>query len=548
MQLEGPSPEKTIAQLLLLKNLGAGLERYYSTLIVDTDETLAVGAACALLDAKLVPVALLPRLTELSAFKAVKTRAFYLLLKHHEYDVARAIADKPLRQPAEDLDQLAIDATFSLDNGALQRIEMERYLQTGDLDNLSKACDAANDDGGWKKSLDLSVKLLLINPQEGRWAMQLCRLLADANQFDLLEQFCGILEVSNAFSVVSTVGRTLISRNKGTSDEARKTLDLLKGKVLPPAVERFLAKLRAELLEDAGKYEDAYRSYQRMNRLAQPEKFDRNVYMNRTKREAGLSIPVLPRDERTNDFIMLGFPRSGTTLLENALACHPTIETFEEIPSMASATRFIDKYADTANTLTLEIALKTRERYYREIDRRKRKTGATIFIDKLPILSGQAAFLEKLFPEKRYIFSIRHPFDVVLSCFKQNFTANTAMNNFTTFEDSCRAYDFVMTQWFKSFSLDSDRVCYVRYDDLVSDMRGQVARVLDFVGTDWNESVMEFAQRADDRAVKTPSYAKVRQGLSLGRQSAWENYKFLFRKPEARQLDAWVKFFGYAGL
>ena len=71
-----------------------------------------------------------------------------------------------------------------------------------------------------------------------------------------------------------------------------------------------------------------------------------------------------------------------------------------------------------------------RRRYYDEIDRRKSKPGARAFVDKLPIRSAWIEVMEKFFPEKRYIFSIRHPFDVVLSCFKQYVGRNIAMEHF----------------------------------------------------------------------------------------------------------------------
>jgi hypothetical protein len=196
----------------------------------------------------------------------------------------------------------------------------------------------------------------------------------------------------------------------------------------------------------------------------------------------------------------------------------------------------------------LRFPLEARERYYREIDRRKKKVGAEVFIDKLPINSAEAVTLKRLFPNKKYIFSIRHPYDVVLSCFKQTFNPNAAMDNFTTFEDSCRMYDFTMTQWFSQFKLESESVCYVRYDRLVENLKEEASRVLAFLGMEWHEDLLKFAERASDRRVRTPSYANVRQGLSIGVQSSWKNYTFLFKEKHARQLDRWVNHFGYTGV
>ena len=127
--------------------------------------------------------------------------------------------------------------------------------------------------------------------------------------------------------------------------------------------------------------------------------------------------------------MMLGFPRSGTTLLENALAAHPNIETLEEIPAFnpVVAYRQFDRQARIPRR-----GLAARRRYYESIAHDPSKPDASIVVDKLPIRSVYADILTKLFPEKRYIFSIRDPRDVVLSCFKQDFVPNPAMEHFRT--------------------------------------------------------------------------------------------------------------------
>ena len=71
---------------------------------------------------------------------------------------------------------------------------------------------------------------------------------------------------------------------------------------------------------------------------------------------------------------------------------------------------------------------------------------------------------------------------------------------------------------------------------------------MQFLGAEWDQSILQFAKRADERKNKTPSYQKVRQGMSIGVQTSWRNYEFLFRKPYARKLDQRVKLFGYEGV
>lgn len=544
--LETQTPVQVLSQLVLLGNLKTGFGNYYVALLHEADELLSTGAACALLDSQFVPPAILPRVEQLAGIQSVRTRAFDYFIQNYEYDLANAITKIPVR-PVGDLVQKAMEAANVSDYAALARIEAQKFVQTGILEHLIQAINAAEIHGGWKEALPLVVKLVLINPQEGRWPMRLCRMLLDANQSALVKQFCEIAESVGIFPMVSTIYRAALTIDSAPA-EGLKLLDQMNAKSVPRPVETEICRIRAMLLDKAGRFEEAYRAYEKQNELGRSETFDRDRFITGVRQKAALAVPELPADDHNTYFTMLGFARSGTTLLENILDSHPAIETFEEIPSWTSVHQVVIPLAEKMLPLPLDLAIKARARYYREIDRRKKKAGAGIFIDKLPMLTGDAEILEKFFPQKKYIFSIRHPYDVVLSCFKQAFVSNVAMDNFTTFADSCRAYDFTMGQWFKVFSLESGRVCYISYDRLVENLQEEVTRALQFVGAEWDKSILQFAQRADDRKARTPSYPKVRSGVSIGVQTSWRNYEFLFRRTEARPLDRWVKFFGYEGL
>ncbi len=530
-----------------LETLKFGFGAYYLELLNDKDEVLSVGAACALLDTGFAPSSIWPRIVALCEFEVVKTRAFSFFMEKAEYDRASEVRKRPTRT-ATDLVQRAMDAEFEHDYAELARIGVEKFLQYGSRDDLTAAADAAENQGGWKKALPIWERLVLINPQEARWAVQLCLSLQQANQFDVLGMFCGLCESIGIFPTVTAIFRSVIALNEGHYAEGLKRLDGLGAAKLPAQIETIVCKTKAALFDAAGRYEEANRWYIKQNRAGASDGFNPKGFYDQISRNARLKLDPLHEDEHDNYHIMLGFPRSGTTLLENVLSSHPRIETFEEIPAFARVNEYVAALPDSASALTAEQALAVRSKYYAEIDHWKKKAGASVFIDKLPILSGQANFLKLLFPEKRYIFSIRHPYDVVLSCYKQNFSSNVAMDNFTNIEDSCRVYDFVMKKWFSTFDMDSEQVCYVRYDRLVEDFKAEVTKTLRFLGFDWDDSVLQFSKHAETRKTKTPSYAKVRSGLSIGVQSSWRNYEFLFRKPEARLLTPWLERFGYEGL
>lgn len=526
-----------------------GIGNYYLELLRESDDVLSVAAACALLVSKFVPPHTLPRLQELARFQSVRTRAFDFFMKEREYELANSILRAPAL-PVGDIIQQGMEAAYANDHRQVADVEVQKFLQTGMLQHLNRARIAAEQEGGWRRALPLTVKLMLINPEEVRWPIQLLELLTAFNQFELLEQFCDIAETAKALPEMAAISRAILAGNKGLPAEGLKLLDHLLTRSLPRMLEVEICRTKASLLDRAGRFEEANKWYEKQNEFYRSDKtsvtpFDRHRFIERIKVTANLNVPKLPFEDRNAYFMMLGFPRSGTTLLENMLASHPAIETFEEIPSWESMSQIMSSFALKKLALPADIAVKARARYYREIDQNKKKLGADIFIDKLPIRSAEAVMLEKMFPQMKYIFSIRHPYDVVLSCFKQHFAPNGAMDNFTTIEDACHLYDFAMSQWFKIFSLESEQVCYVHYHRLLENLPDEVTRVLKFVGTDWDDGILQFAKRSDDRGSRTPSYSKVRQGVSLGVQTSWRNYAFLFRRPEARPLDRWLKFFGY---
>ncbi len=542
-----PDTARTIERLWALQKMNLGPLGYYAALTLDSDPILAVGGANILLEQETIPDLALDRIIELSVHQSVQLRAFDYFLERYDHARARRVLDTPIEETPAIIKRL-LTATYFQDFDVLYEVEIAGFYRTGTPESLAKAALAAESTGGWKAALPLLVSLILVKPQDAITALRLGRLLRDANQFQLLRRFCEIVDTIEIFPTVSALFRAALLAKDGQFAEGLKLLDKIAAKKFALEMDVYYFNMRAELQEKLGRPEAAYQSYLRQNKIAHDTDFHPQRFAEGVKARAKLSLPPPPPDPRTHDFLMLGFARSGTTLLDNVLSSHPNIETLEEIPSLTAAVQLYRTTVGAGLPMPVDFVARSRARYYEEIDRRKKKTGATIFVDKNPMASADAAFLRKIFLDKRYIFSIRHPFDVVLSCLKQPFNRNIAMDNFTTFDDSCACYDMTMTQWFSQFDLRSPEVFYLRYDTLVLDMKAEVTRVLRFLGTDWVDDVANFAERAEERKVKTPSYAKVRQGMSIGVQSSWRKYEFLFKTRQARLLDRWVAHFGYEGL
>lgn len=540
-----------LAPLALLNSARKNAAEYYAPLLDSDDPILRLGAWCALLDRGEVAYAQYPAVLAIADNPAIRDRAFRSFLKFFDYAPAAEVA-ATRATGLEAAEQRVMAAGLSGDQDEHAAALRELYLFTGRTEVLTDLLAAEDGRGGWRLAVPVAVDLAVLNPHDPAIALDLLHHVHESRQIELLDAVVELLDANGLHPPAVLLYSAAAKLLKGNPGGCVKSLAALSEARIgrPDLANRIRSTafhLTAQAMEKLGDYRKAYAAFRDMKAVPQGRPINLDEFPEMVTSSAALDVPPLPPDGRTNHFIMTGFPRSGTTLLENALAAHPMIETFEEIPSGSSTHIYLDRVLPTlpAGADRTPVFLEARARYYAEADRRRRKAEAAILVDKMPIRSAEAVFMHKLFPDKRYIFSIRHPYDVVLSCIRQRFSPNVAMEHFRSFETAVRLYDFTMTQWFGVFGLDDRRVHYVRYDTLVTEFEPTMRSVLGFLGTGWDDSVLGFAEAADARATRTPSYHKVRQGLSIGVQTAWQNYAFLFQSDAARPLRRWVEFFGY---
>ncbi|MEO8756603.1 MAG: sulfotransferase [Devosia sp.] len=528
-----------------------GAAVYYRELRNSKDPIIAAGAWCNLLDGRLVSPAMADELLPFCRFAAVRARAFRHFQTMYEHESATRIANMG-GASREDAERAAMLAELGGDAAAAALAAGDLFLASGDLSHLETASQKAEAVAGWRGALEWALRPVVIAPLNPLPLQRLYVVLESSGQADLLDEVASIFLSRNLHLPIAQIfaATAALTRGDAASCLAKlKPLDdakVMANKALVPYLGH-IRSLRAQAEEKLKHYQAAYAGYLALNAAdraadVNPEDFFRGIVAR-----GRLAVPALPPERRHDVVQMLGFPRSGTTLLENALNAHPMIETFEEISALNVAIDRIERAIMGKGNADLpaEAYLEARARYYSEIDLLRRKAGASLLIDKMPIRSADATFLGKLFPNWLYIFSIRHPYDVVLSCFKQRFLPNPAMENFRSIDQAARAYDFTLTEWFKHHSMDDAKVHYVRYDDLVTDFEPAMRGVLGYLELDWNNSVLDFSKSAENRAAVTPSYHKVRQGLSIGVQTQWRNYRFAFESEATKPLKNWAEFFGY---
>jgi tetratricopeptide (TPR) repeat protein len=248
--------------------------------------------------------------------------------------------------------------------------------------------------------------------------------------------------------------------------------------------------------------------------------------------------------ERAAPVFLVGFPRSGTTLLDTVLMGHRSIAVLEEEPILE---RVSEALGGLERLPGLDQAEADRRRavYFAELDRLLPDAGGRTLIDKLPLNLLAAPLIHRLFPDARIVFAQRHPCDVVLSCFMQSFAINDAMANFLDLGDSARLYDLVMTFWERCRDVLPLKVHIVRYEAMVEDLEGEARTLLDFLGLAWDPAVLDHQRTARARGtILTPSYSQVVQPIYREASGRWERYRSQMA-PVLPILAPWAQRLGY---
>ena len=247
---------------------------------------------------------------------------------------------------------------------------------------------------------------------------------------------------------------------------------------------------------------------------------------------------------------MIGFPRSGTTLLDTILRSHPSIEVVEEKPMVLNLIKSLNKLHDGSlegfkKIGTNEIK-KIRKIYFDSLESEIANIdNSKIYIDKLPLNIIYVGEIFRIFPKAKFIISLRHPYDCVLSCFMQNFTINNAMANFLNLEDSAKLYNLVMKLWIQHTSIFPINYYEVKYENLVENLETTVKSLLEFLEQPWNDSVLEFYKTArEGRKINTPSRDQVTKPIYSNAIGRWKMYKNQIINIYPT-LEPWIKKFNY---
>ena len=371
---------------------------------------------------------------------------------------------------------------------------------------------------------------LAVDPNYVEALSFLGELRADRGQFSAAEPlFRRAIEIRPDFAFGYS---GIATHRKMTREDSQwlKGAEALLDKRLPLAQEISLRYALGKYFDDVKEYDDAFTHYRRANELAKRHaarydgkkltqrvdqiiaSFDKSFVAERRDGASASELPIL----------VVGMPRSGTSLTEQILASHPSAFGAGEVIFWDAA---YDAYRDAepaARNGADRMAGLARD-YLGRLE--SLSGGAERVVDKLPANFLHAGLVHAALPRARIIHMQRHPFDTCLSIYFQNFfNIGAYAHDLGDLAHFYGEYVRITDHW--RAVLPASALLEVPYEGLIGDQEGWTRRMLDFVGLPWDPRCLDFHKT--DRVVITASKWQVRQKIHSASSGRWRNYeKFL---------------------
>lgn len=325
-----------------------------------------------------------------------------------------------------------------------------------------------------------------------------------------------------------------LAKEPRLSPEARATLLFAKGDALhrrKDAAGAFEAWSAANAVKRA-QAETAGQGYRRENQEALTRKL-RTLFP-----EDPLEGARWRGDETSSapaPIFIVGMPRSGTTLLENALAAHPQVTGAGEVPALPFILgEFLDwteRVGWDGGPIPAEIRTEWRRLYFDQCTKYAVSELARFVADKQPQNFLAVGLIRRLFPEARIIHIRRNPVETGFSIFRRNFTRQWPFaTDLSDIGHYYGEYARIAAHW---ADVAQSGIAFVQYEALVADFESEIRRLVDFCGLDWDERSLEYYKA--ERPVLTFSATQVRKAPSKEHLRAAADYD-AFLEPLKKSL------------
>ncbi|MGA8706629.1 MAG: sulfotransferase [Steroidobacteraceae bacterium] len=382
--------------------------------------------------------------------------------------------------------------------------------------------------GRTAEAMTHALSAMQLNPRSAATMVVLADAHADRGEFPQAEQCLREAIAIEPDSAEAWAGlahlRTMTSRDAPWLARAAR---MAAGKHLPPRLEVLLRYALGKYFDDLGQYSLAFPHYQRANELSKQYRVPYDA--KRSERDTDQLIRccssqwlkrVLPHgiaDGRP--VFVVGMPRSGTSLIEQILAAHPSVHGAGELPfwNAAAASLRLPEPGEAFDPASLRPLASDYLGLLRGISAR-----ASRIIDKMPENFLHLGAIYGALPGARIIHVVRDPLDTCLSIYFQDFrpslTYATALADLAHYY---RQYRLLMQHW-RSL-LPQHAMLELSYEQLVARPEPVSRQLLEFLGLPWDARCLDF--HSARRSVVTASKWQVRQRISTASVARWRHYE-----------------------
>lgn len=402
------------------------------------------------------------------------------------------------------------------------------------------------------------------------------------NQLDEATQYLEAIPASRRNEPPCLLIEAKLLRRSGAPEKALEKLASLfrNENLLPPPLLIQAHHERYASLDKLGRFDEAYdalRQSKEINRgISNPARIQQMQQAKRKSYQRLRSIirhldshtltrwkETSPRSPFSQPAFLLGHPRSGTTLLENILESHHSLISsderpvfqFQAIDPITAKFRVPQGTEDEAHqaflTYLSKLSDKTilghRNAYGKELEHTLGKSlRNSLLLDKNPAITDGALIALRIFPHAKFLFALRDPRAVVWSAFSLPMVNTSWIGAFWfDLETTAEAYAMITDLWLEFRDrLPAGQAHTVTYESLVQDPLTEGRRATEFLGLSWEPSQEQFHTHAQQKQVRSPTYADVVKPVYTKAVEHWKNYA-PFLSQALPHLERHLALFGY---
>ena len=428
--------------------------------------------------------------------------------------------------------------------------------------------DLLREEGRYEAAIDHLRQALAIHPTPSVLS-SLASLLERAHRLEEAEAAAGEALARHARQAEARLVLAKVARRRGRWSEAETAFAAIIAQAQSdegPVPRAILARAQADLAglrEKAGRYEEAFALFEAANatnRGGEPHWQDQ---ARRYRADIDALADLLAQQPARREMMppgglsgpapifLIGFPRSGTTLMDQLLAGHSALFVMEEKTLLDRLAHRLGENPAARLERLASLSAPARQALRQDYFAMAKAEGGfepagegLRLVDKLPLNGLNLWLIHRLFPEAKILFALRDPRDVVISCFANLFRLGDGLAGFPSLQETVALYASVMRVVQRSRARWPFDLHELRYEALLADLESEVKALFTFLDLPWEARVLDHRKTAAARAIVTPSYHQVVQPLYRHAEGRWVHFQDQLTPFEAT-LAPFLDAFGY---